>query len=138
MHAVSLERNDKQRLQLVYVIGPPHSEKLQEHDFGPKDLRSLGDAVDGYSLMMYDFSGPQNPGPNAPLKWIHSTLQQLLGTDINSVLAHKIFLGINFYGNDFALSGGNFSFSFLSIHFLLLIGIGESIFVLSFLGCSFS
>ncbi|ONI23380.1 hypothetical protein PRUPE_2G185600 [Prunus persica] len=106
LHAVSLERNDKQRLQLVYVIGPPHSEKLQEHDFGPKDLRSLGDAVDGFSLMMYDFSGPQNPGPNAPLKWIHSTLQLLLGTDKNSALAHKIFLGINFYGNDFALSGG--------------------------------
>ncbi|KAM1470285.1 hypothetical protein TB2_040800 [Malus domestica] len=106
LHGVSLERNDKQRLQLVYVIGPPHSEKLQPHDFGPKDLQSLDDAVDGFSLMTYDFSGPNNPGPNAPLKWIHSTMQLLLGTNKNSALACKIFLGINFYGNDFVLTGG--------------------------------
>lgn len=95
-------------MQLVYVIGPPHSEKLQKHDFGLEDLRSLSNAVDGFSLMTYDFSSPQNPGPNAPLKWIHFTLQLLLGTTGNSArsLAHKIFLGINFYGNDFVIAGG--------------------------------
>jgi len=98
---VSSARNDKQQLQLVYVIGPPHSEKLQKHDFGPEDLQSLGDAVDGFSLMTYDFSGPQNPGPSAPLKL-------LLGTTGNTAQspAHKIYLGINFYGNDFVLAGG--------------------------------
>ncbi|XP_061996636.1 uncharacterized protein LOC133714529 [Rosa rugosa] len=106
LHAVTSERNNKHRLQLVYVIGPPHSEKLQVHDFGPKDLQSLSDAVDGFSLMTYDFSGPHNPGPNAPLKWIDSTLQLLLGTNKNSALASKILLGINFYGNDYILSGG--------------------------------
>ncbi|KAM1406106.1 hypothetical protein ACFXTH_000807 [Malus domestica] len=106
LHGVSLEKNDKQRLQLVYVIGPPQSEKLQPHDFGPKDLRSLDDAVDGFSLMTYDFSGPHNPGPNAPLKWIHSTLWLLLGTDEDCARARRIFLGINFYGNDFLLKGG--------------------------------
>ncbi|KAK9925224.1 hypothetical protein M0R45_033554 [Rubus argutus] len=84
LHAVTLERKDKKWLQLIYVIGPPHSEKLQVHDFGPKDLRSLSDAVDGFSLMTYDFSGPHNP----------------------VLLASKILLGINFYGNDFILSGG--------------------------------
>lgn len=105
---MSSSRNDKQQLQLVYVIGPPHSEKLQKHDFGPEDLQSLGDAVDGFSLMTYDFSGPQNPGPSAPLKWIRSTLQLLLGTTGNTARspAHKIYLGINFYGNDFVLAGG--------------------------------
>ena len=97
---MSSERNNKQQvLQLIYVLGPPHSEKLQEHDFGPQDLKSLGDAVDGFSLMTYDFSSPLNPGPNAPLKWISSTLNLLLGNTHNGVssLAHKIFLGINFY-----------------------------------------
>ncbi|KAL6131061.1 hypothetical protein ACLB2K_069439 [Fragaria x ananassa] len=106
LHAVTSERNNKNRLQLVYVIGPPHSETLQVHDFGPKDLQSLSDAVDGFSLMTYDFSGPHNPGPNAPLKWIESILQLLLGTNKNTALANKILLGINFYGNDFILSEG--------------------------------
>ncbi|XP_051132948.1 uncharacterized protein LOC127252698 isoform X2 [Andrographis paniculata] len=95
-------------LQVVYVIGPPRSDKLEEHDFGPDDLKSLGNHVDGFSLMTYDFSGPQNPGPNAPLKWIHSTLSLLL--DANAAhhrkLAKKLFIGINFYGNDFVVSGG--------------------------------
>lgn len=108
LHSVSSEKNGKQGLQLIYVIGPPHSEKLQEHDFGPADLQSLSDYVDGFSLMTYDFSGPHNPGPNAPLKWIHSTLQLLLGSvgKSDQSLARKILLGINFYGNDFALSKG--------------------------------
>ncbi|KAL6124071.1 hypothetical protein ACLB2K_076587 [Fragaria x ananassa] len=106
LHAVTSERNNKNRLRLVYVIGPPHSETLQVHDFGPKDLQSLSDAVDGFSLMTYDFSGPHNPGPNAPLNWIESILQLLLGTNKNTALANKILLGINFYGNDFILSEG--------------------------------
>ncbi|KAL4567015.1 hypothetical protein LXL04_022585 [Taraxacum kok-saghyz] len=90
-------------LQLIYVIGPPRTDKVQEYDFGPEDLLSLSDDVDGYSLMTYDFSNPQNPGPNAPLIWITSTLQLLLGGSQN--LSQKIFLGINFYGNDFVLQG---------------------------------
>ncbi|XVE73732.1 hypothetical protein DITRI_Ditri11bG0142100 [Diplodiscus trichospermus] len=109
LHSVRSTRNTEKQLQLVYVIGPPHSEKLQQHDFGPEDLQSLSDAVDGFSLMTYDFSGPNNPGPNAPLNWIRFTLQLLLGSNSNNAqrLAPKVFLGINFYGNDFVLSGGS-------------------------------
>ena len=115
MHSINLERGQKQQLQLVYVIGPPSSDKPQEHehDFGPKDLESLSDAVDRFSLMTYDFFNPHNPGPNAPLQWIQFTLQLLLGNLGNKAqsLARKILLGINFYGNDFSLSRGN-SYSF--------------------------
>ncbi|KAJ4837290.1 hypothetical protein Tsubulata_026364 [Turnera subulata] len=109
LHSVNSGRSNKQPLQLFYVIGPPHSEKLQVHDFGPEDLQSLGDAVDGFSLMTYDFSGPQNPGPNAPLPWIQFVLQVLLGSSGKGGVtpAHKIFLGLNFYGNDFRLSEGS-------------------------------
>ncbi|KAI3829265.1 hypothetical protein L1987_03384 [Smallanthus sonchifolius] len=102
MHSVVV---NERKLQLVYVIGPPHSDRLQAYDFGPQDLQSLSDAVDGYSLMTYDFSNPQNPGPNAPLKWVHSIMQLLLA-DGSQELSQKIFLGINFYGNDFVLGGG--------------------------------
>ncbi|GLT46651.1 hypothetical protein SLA2020_203940 [Shorea laevis] len=109
LHSVKSTRNGEQKLQLVYVIGPPHSERLQQHDFGPEDLQSLDDAVDGFSLMTYDFSNPHNPGPNAPMQWIRFTLQSLLGPPGKTAqsLALKIFLGINFYGNDFTLSGGS-------------------------------
>lgn len=120
MHSVGLEMESKRSLQLVYVIGPPRSEVLNDYDFGPQDIQTLSDVVDGYSLMTYDFSSPQNPGPNAPLKWIHSVMQLLLrSTDSSSQpLAPKIFIGINFYGNDFALSGGT---SFISLCYFIFI-----------------
>ncbi|KAG2725501.1 hypothetical protein I3760_01G069200 [Carya illinoinensis] len=51
LHSESSAKNDKQRMQLVYVIGPPHSEKLRKHDFGLEDLQSLSNAVDGCSLV---------------------------------------------------------------------------------------
>ncbi|XP_039061377.1 chitinase domain-containing protein 1 [Hibiscus syriacus] len=109
LHSVKSTRNPEQQLQLIYVIGPPRSDALQQHDFGPEDRQSLSGAVDGFSLMTYDFSSPNNPGPNAPIKWIRFTLRLLLGSTGNNakILAPKIFLGINFYGNDFVLSEGS-------------------------------
>lgn len=108
LHSESTSGDSKQHLELIYVIGPPNSERLQEHDFGPEDLQTLSDAVDSFSLMTYDFSGSQQPGPNAPLKWIHSTLNLLLSSSGNGArkLNPKILLGINFYGNDYLLSEG--------------------------------
>ncbi|GLT84745.1 hypothetical protein SLE2022_029600 [Rubroshorea leprosula] len=123
LHSVNSTRNSEQKLQLVYVIGPPHSERLQQHDFGPEDLQSLDDAVDGFSLMTYDFSNPHNPGPNAPMQWIHFTLQSLLGPPGKTArsLARKIFLGINFYGNDFTLSGGSGGGPIIGRDYILLL-----------------
>lgn len=106
LHSVNSISDAAHRLELVYVISPPYSEKLGEYDFGPEDLEELSDVVDGFSLMTYDFSGPQRPGPNAPLNWIRSSLQMLLGDSKSGGHARKIFLGINFYGNNFILSGG--------------------------------
>lgn len=114
MHSVLLDRNGKTNLQLVYVIGPPRTDKLQEHDFEPVDLQAPSDAVDGFSLMTYDYSSPYNPGPNAPLKWIRSTLHLLAAAGCKGRrLAEKIFVGLNFYGNDFVLSKGMYIFILL-------------------------
>lgn len=136
MHSVVVKRSTERNLQLVYVIGPPRTDRLQEYDFGPEDFRSLSNSVDGYSLMTYDFSNPQNPGPNAPLVWIRSTMKLLLGTHAadSQNLTQKVFLGINFYGNDYALQGGTWQFFiiswFLSIKLILLDNIIKSLFVL--------
>ncbi|XP_042503826.1 chitinase domain-containing protein 1 [Macadamia integrifolia] len=122
LHAVNSERNPEHYLQLVYVIGPPHLRNLQSHDFGPEDLQALSSAVDGFSLMTYDFSGPQNPGPNAPLKWMQSTLQLLLhSTRSDPSMARKMLLGINFYGNDFMLSEGSGGGAITSKEYLSLL-----------------
>lgn len=104
LHNVRSHRNG-QPLQLVYVIGPPYSEKLQAHDFGPEDLQALSDSVDGFSLMTYDYSSHYSPGPNAPLEWVHSTIKFLLSVG-GKRLADKIFVGINFYGNDYVIAEG--------------------------------
>ncbi|KAJ6797452.1 chitinase domain-containing protein 1 [Iris pallida] len=109
LHSVNSMINANHHLELIYVIPAPRSQNLAEHDFGPLDLTELNDSVDGFSLMTYDFSGPQNPGPNAPLPWIRSCLHLLLGDNAQDgphKHAHLIFLGINFYGNDFILSQG--------------------------------
>ncbi|PWZ33160.1 hypothetical protein Zm00014a_002460 [Zea mays] len=104
----SIPKSSSHHLELIYVIPAPRMQKLNNQDFGPKDLMHLADTVDGFSLMTYDFLGPQNPGPSAPLKWIHHSLAALpsaKGSSHSNSHSRMIFLGINFYGNDFLLSG---------------------------------
>ncbi|XP_021313412.1 chitinase domain-containing protein 1 isoform X2 [Sorghum bicolor] len=106
LHSVSSQSSSR-HLELIYVIPAPRMQKLNNQDFGPEDLVHLADTLDGFSLMTYDFSGPQNPGPSAPLKWVHDSLAALLsakGSSHSSSHSQMIFLGINFYGNDFLLS----------------------------------
>ncbi|WOL03173.1 hypothetical protein Cni_G11893 [Canna indica] len=109
LHSLTSMENVDHHLELIYVIPAPRSQKLSEYDFGMQDLQQLSDFVDGFSLMTYDFSGPQNPGPNAPLNWIRSSLSLLLGANGAAAHSHghKIFLGLNFYGNDFLISEGS-------------------------------
>lgn len=126
----SSEDSDK-HLQLIYVIPAPRSDKLGNYDFGPQDFQSLNDDVDGYSLMTYDFSDPYHPGPNAPLGWIRSSMEVMLGAsdDTAGKYGQKIFLGINFYGNDFELSKGMLMhFAPKSVHQLSLFILGVNCF----------
>ncbi|OEL19991.1 Chitinase domain-containing protein 1 [Dichanthelium oligosanthes] len=107
LHSIS-SKSSNRHLELIYVIPAPRMQELNNQDFGPEDLLQLADSLDGFSLMTYDFSGPQNPGPSAPLKWVHQSLTALLsarGSSRNH--SRMIFLGINFYGNDFLLSRGS-------------------------------
>ncbi|KAL6842573.1 hypothetical protein ACP4OV_027417 [Aristida adscensionis] len=106
LHSVS-SKSSSHQLELIYVIPAPRTQELSNQDFGPEDLLQLADSLDGFSLMTYDFSGPQNPGPSAPLKWVQYSLTTLLGAKASSHShSRMIFLGINFYGNDFLLSRG--------------------------------
>ncbi|CAH0725683.1 unnamed protein product, partial [Brenthis ino] len=62
--------------------------------------------VDAVSVMTYDFSNPQKPGPNAPLYWIRLCMEKLIDNEENPTKRSKILLGLNFYGNSYTANGG--------------------------------
>lgn len=60
----------------------------------------LYDHVDYFSLMTYDFSSPNNPGPNSPIDWVRECIMNLVpdhSRDL-SLKRAKILVGLNFYG----------------------------------------
>lgn len=121
LHKVKLPR-PQSKLQLLFVIPPP-SKKIDANQFTAADMTSLGNSVDGYSLMTYDFSNPYHPGPNAPFPWVRACLHLLLGNPTveranqqkhlkytddaeEDDRAPELLMGLNFYGNDFILPQG--------------------------------
>lgn len=98
---------DKVREQgqlFVMVIPPPIYHGDQPGFFDQDDYNDLVDSVDYFSLMTYDYSNFQRPGPNAPIEWVRKCVE-LLDPDSNH--RHKILLGLNFYGLKFTADGGS-------------------------------
>ncbi|XP_013358394.1 PREDICTED: chitinase domain-containing protein 1 isoform X1 [Chinchilla lanigera] len=90
------------RLLAILVIPPavtPGTDQLGM--FTHKEFEQLAPVLDGFSLMTYDYSTSQQPGPNAPLSWVRACVQVL---DPKSRWRSKILLGLNFYGMDYAAS----------------------------------
>lgn len=90
------------RLLSILVIPPavtPGTDRLGT--FTHKEFEQLAPVMDGFSLMTYDYSTSQQPGPNAPLSWVRACVQVL---DPKSMWRSKILLGLNFYGMDYAAS----------------------------------
>lgn len=89
------------RLLAILVIPAvaPGTNKLGV--FTHKEFEQLAPLLDGFSLMTYDYSTAQQPGPNAPLSWVRACVQVL---DPKSRWRSKILLGLNFYGMDYAAS----------------------------------
>jgi len=79
-------------MELILVI-PPY-----DRAFDAQDYAALVDVVDRFSLMTYDYSTVESPGPVAPLSWVTQVAQNLSPSPDN---AHKLMLGINFYGFDY-------------------------------------
>lgn len=90
-------------LSLILVIPP-----IRGHDpeaFDTEDFQQLAEDVTAFSLMTYDFSNPQRPGPNSPLTWIQNCVERLV-PESSDPLRSKILLGLNFYGYDYTPMGG--------------------------------
>ncbi|XP_059578548.1 chitinase domain-containing protein 1 isoform X2 [Alligator mississippiensis] len=99
------EAMHKARLKLTLVIPPavsPGSNQLGM--FTKKEFDQLAPVVDSFSLMTYDYSTPQRPGPNSPLPWVRACVQML---DPESKWRSKILLGLNFYGMDYSALGAS-------------------------------
>jgi len=90
-------------LLFVLVIPPPVYQGNQMGMFSSEEFRQLAPKVDYFSLMTYDYSSPQRPGPNSPLHWVRECVELLApSTDLRS----KILLGLNFYGFAYSREGG--------------------------------
>ncbi|XP_039389421.1 chitinase domain-containing protein 1 [Mauremys reevesii] len=93
------------QLKLILVIPPavtPGTNQLGM--FTKKEFDQLAPVVDSFSLMTYDYSTPQRPGPNSPLPWVRACVQVL---DPESKWRSKILLGLNFYGMDYSALGAS-------------------------------
>ncbi|KFM63666.1 Chitinase domain-containing protein 1, partial [Stegodyphus mimosarum] len=95
----------KENLSLVLVIPPPSYSGGQIGIFVKQDFENLADHITAFSLMSYDYSSPQRPGPNSPLPWLLQCVEDLI-PDKSSPYRKKLLLGLNFYGNDYSGMSG--------------------------------
>jgi chitinase domain-containing protein 1 len=91
------------KIILILAIPPVHGNVSEA--FNTEDFEQLVDDVDAFSLMTYDFSSPQRPGPNSPLTWIRNCVEKL-APHSDDPRRSKILIGLNFYGNDYTPMGG--------------------------------
>jgi len=66
-----------ENLLFVLVIPPPVYQGNQMGMFSNEEFRQLAPQVDFFSLMTYDYSSPQRPGPNSPLPWVRECVELL-------------------------------------------------------------
>lgn len=91
-------------LSLILVYPPFRGYPTDE--FFIQAFNDIHPYVDAVSVMTYDFSNPQKPGPNAPLYWVRLCIEKLIDNDEMTSKRSKILLGINFYGNSYTANGG--------------------------------
>ncbi|XP_012282892.1 chitinase domain-containing protein 1 [Orussus abietinus] len=98
--ARKLKSND---LGLILAVPPSRGKDFQL--FTKRDFDALASDVEAFSLMTYDYSSVQRPGPNSPLDWVRQCVEELVPNQ-DDPNRSKILLGINFYGNNYTPEGG--------------------------------
>uniref|UniRef100_A0A2P2I3M3 Chitinase domain-containing protein 1 n=1 Tax=Hirondellea gigas TaxID=1518452 RepID=A0A2P2I3M3_9CRUS len=90
---------------VILVIPPAVYQGKTEGFFLAEQFQALSPHVDFFSLMSYDYSSLQNPGPNSPLWWMKECVEKI-EPDQDSPNRAKILLGLNLYGIDHSSTGG--------------------------------
>ncbi|KAG1665145.1 Chitinase domain-containing protein 1 [Nymphon striatum] len=93
------------KLAFILVIPPAMYHNNETGMFLKEDFDRLANSVTAFSLMTYDYSNSQRPGPNSPIRWIRNCVEMLV-PDADSKFRPKILLGLNFFGNDYSSVGG--------------------------------
>lgn len=93
----------QQSLTFILVIPPSIYYRNTPGMFHKESFNQLVELVDYFSLMTYDYSNVQRPGPNSPVEWIKKCITNL---DPEALHRNQILLGLNFYGNDYSVTGG--------------------------------
>ncbi|XP_053206966.1 chitinase domain-containing protein 1-like [Panonychus citri] len=96
----------KNKIQLILVVPPPIHYGGRVGLFVKEDAERLAPYVHGFSLMTYDYSNAQRPGPNSPIKWIRECVK-LIAPKATSPIRKKLLVGLNFYGMDYSPTGGS-------------------------------
>ncbi|CAL8470895.1 g10437 [Coccomyxa elongata] len=88
-------------MELILAVPPVvPAEGHGQPAFTAAQFEQLAPFVDGFSLMTYDWN-IGGSGPNAPFPWVEANVKQLLAACVGHS-CQKVWLGINFYGRDFA------------------------------------
>ncbi|CAN7998977.1 unnamed protein product [Ixodes hexagonus] len=98
------QRLQEKSLDLILVIPPSVYQGSTPGMFTKKDFDSLSKHVTAFSLMTYDYSSPQRPGPNSPVNWVRTCIESL--TPQKGAARERILLGLNFYGYSYTSVGG--------------------------------
>jgi chitinase domain-containing protein 1 len=87
---------------LIFIVVIPTTHAASKNEgvkrFTKQMYESLAQDVSFFSLLTYDYSDPNNPGPNSPLKWMRKEVKKLCEEN-----CEKILMGVAFYGVDHTL-----------------------------------
>uniref|UniRef100_A0A147BF42 Chitinase domain-containing protein 1 n=1 Tax=Ixodes ricinus TaxID=34613 RepID=A0A147BF42_IXORI len=71
------QRLQEKNLDIILVIPPSVYQGNAAGMFTKKDFDNLSKHVTAFSLMTYDYSSPQRPGPSSPIGWVRKCVESL-------------------------------------------------------------
>ncbi|XP_017881103.1 chitinase domain-containing protein 1 [Ceratina calcarata] len=89
-------------LDTILAVPPSMGPKVQL--FNKDHFDRLSPYLKAFSLMTYDYSSIQHPGPNSPLHWARECVELLVPEP--GPKRSQILLGLNFYGYNYTPQGG--------------------------------
>jgi len=93
----------RHNLDVILAVPPSRGEQVEL--FSKQQFDELASHVKAFSLMTYDYSSIQRPGPNSPLDWARQCVELLVPKE-DDPRRSQILLGINFYGYKYTPEGG--------------------------------